>query len=172
MSVELNAVREVKPALPWYKYRMVWLMLGLPLIVVFASFITLFLAIKSDDGVVTDDYYKQGLAINQDLNRDTKAKSLGLKAQLQITGNEFELKLAGDKPINAGQPIQLTMQNMGVKSQDLIATLIPVGSGVWKGKTAQALTPGYWQVHLSTEEWRLIQTVKGDFKVPIAFEAK
>lgn len=172
MSVELDEAAQVKEVLPWYKHRIVWLMLGLPLIVVFASFATLYLAIKSDDGVVTDDYYKQGLAINQDLNRDTKAKSLGLKGQLLISGDAFELKLAGDKAINAGQPIQLTMQNMGVKTQDLTATLVPVGAGVWRGKTAQPLAPGYWQIHLATQEWRMIQTVKGDLKAPIEFEAK
>ncbi|MBK6357531.1 MAG: FixH family protein [Betaproteobacteria bacterium] len=34
-----------------------------PATVVVAGFITLWMAVVSDDGLVTDDYYKQGLAV-------------------------------------------------------------------------------------------------------------
>lgn len=38
--------------MPWWKYRMVWLVIGGPLVVVVASFITLALAIQNPDPVL------------------------------------------------------------------------------------------------------------------------
>ncbi len=40
------------PVSPWWRYRMVWLVLGGPLIVVVASFATLYLAITRPDPVL------------------------------------------------------------------------------------------------------------------------
>ena len=158
---------------PWYKHRIVWLMLGLPLVVVVASFITLYLAIKTDDGVIDDDYYKQGLAINQDLVRDDKAKALGLSAQLQFSGAAVNLKLSASTPaLLAGVPIQLLLQNVGAKAKDQVVTLVPVGDGTWRGQLKQALVAGHWQMHLEAQDWRLLQTVKGDVSAPIVFGSK
>ncbi|WP_338413254.1 hypothetical protein [uncultured Sphaerotilus sp.] len=41
-----------KDTMPWWKYKMVWLVIGGPLIVVVASFITLALAIQNPDPVL------------------------------------------------------------------------------------------------------------------------
>lgn len=158
---------------PWYKHRIVWLMLGLPLVVVVASFITLYLAIKTDDGVVDDDYYKQGLAINQDLARDDKARALGLSAQLQFSDVSVDLRLSALTATSlVGAPIQLSVQNLGAKSKDQVVTLVPVANGVWRGQLKQPLAAGRWQVHLEAQDWRLVQTVKGDFSVPVVFSGK
>jgi hypothetical protein len=37
------------PSLPWWRYRMVWLVVGGPAAVVVASFVTLFLAVHGAD---------------------------------------------------------------------------------------------------------------------------
>lgn len=61
-----------KPA--WWKNWHIWLILGGPIIVIVASFITLYLAIKTPDPAI-DDYYRKGLEINKTLNaqRDNMA---------------------------------------------------------------------------------------------------
>jgi hypothetical protein len=41
-----------KDTMPWWKYKMVWLVIGGPLIVVVASFVTLGLAIRHPDPVL------------------------------------------------------------------------------------------------------------------------
>ncbi len=53
-----------------------------PAIVVLAGVITTYLAVVTSDGLVADDYYKRGLAINQTLARDLVARQLGLRAQI------------------------------------------------------------------------------------------
>jgi hypothetical protein len=67
-----------------------------PAVVVVAGFITLWLAISSDDGLVSDDYYKQGLTVNQRLQRDHLAGDLGLHADVMKSGLGVRLLLAAD----------------------------------------------------------------------------
>jgi hypothetical protein len=51
----------------WYRQRWPWLLIAGPAIVVVASLASAWLAVASDDGVVAQDYYKQGLLINKRL---------------------------------------------------------------------------------------------------------
>jgi uncharacterized protein len=62
----------------WYTNPFVWLIIGGPLLVVVASFITLYLAIKHPDPAI-DDYYRKGIEINKTLDaqgRDTLTESM------------------------------------------------------------------------------------------------
>jgi len=52
----------------WWHYGHMWLVVGGPLVVVIASFITLYFAIKVPDPVVDADYYRKGIEINKTLN--------------------------------------------------------------------------------------------------------
>jgi len=52
---------------PWWKFGYVWLILAGPAVVVVAGFYTLWLAIKTPDPVVSQDYYRQGVEINKTL---------------------------------------------------------------------------------------------------------
>ena len=67
---------------PWYKERWTWLLMLMPATAIVAGSITLWLAIKSFDGLVADDYYKQGLAINQTLAKANVAQDMGLVAHV------------------------------------------------------------------------------------------
>jgi FixH len=72
---------------PWYREPWPWLLMAGPAIVVVAGFLTLGFALQSADGLVADDYYKQGKAINQTLARDVQARTLGYAALLAATGD-------------------------------------------------------------------------------------
>ena len=52
---------------PWWKFGHVWLVVAGPAVVVVASFITLYLAIRTPDPLVTEDYYRKGIEINKTL---------------------------------------------------------------------------------------------------------
>jgi hypothetical protein len=71
-------------ARPWHREPWPWILMAGPAIVIVAGFITLWLAIASDDGLVADDYYKRGLAINQTLSRGQAARDLGLTAEVKL----------------------------------------------------------------------------------------
>ncbi len=68
-----------QPSQPWWHYGHMWLVVGGPLIVVIASFITLYLAITIPDPVTDVDYYRKGIEINKTLD----AKHDGLVPAIQ-----------------------------------------------------------------------------------------
>ena len=54
---------------------MVWMIIMIPFSAVVMGGVMLTLAVSSDDGLVTDDYYRKGLQINRTLERDALAAS-------------------------------------------------------------------------------------------------
>ena len=61
---------------PWYKEPWPWILMAGPGIVIVAGITTAWLAVVSNDGLVSDDYYKEGMTLNQRLQRDHKAETL------------------------------------------------------------------------------------------------
>jgi hypothetical protein len=57
------------------------------------EFYTAWLAVKSNDGLVTDDYYRKGLAANQTIARSEQATRLGLVAGVRIAGDTLSVRL-------------------------------------------------------------------------------
>lgn len=55
---------------PWWKYGHVWLVLSGPAIVVVAGLVTAWIAIRSPDPVLAEDYYRRGIEINKTLARN------------------------------------------------------------------------------------------------------
>ena len=68
----------INSARPWYTQLWPWLVMMGPALVVVAASYTAWIAFTRQDALVVADYYKQGLAINQDLHRDRVAGGLGL----------------------------------------------------------------------------------------------
>ncbi len=50
---------------PWWKYGHVWMVIGGPLVVVVASFITLYLAVSRPDPVISDDAGRKGAEVSK-----------------------------------------------------------------------------------------------------------
>jgi len=76
-----NAAQQIPP---WYREPWPWLLMAGPVAVIFAGIATVWLAVVSSDGLVVDDYYKQGLAINQTLERGALAARLGYRGELRL----------------------------------------------------------------------------------------
>jgi len=74
-----NDLTDPQSAKGWWHYGHMWLVVGGPLAVVIASFVTLYFAIKVPDPVVDADYYRKGIEINKTLD----AKRDGLVPAIQ-----------------------------------------------------------------------------------------
>src|SRR4051794_32043181 len=74
-----------------------------PAAAVFGGVGMLCVAIVSNDGLVADDYYKQGLAINQTLSRDRTARAGAYTAHLLFTPqlDRVRVTVSGEKPADA-----------------------------------------------------------------------
>ena len=58
---------------PWWKFGHMWMVVGGPAVVVMASFVTIYLAVTRPDPVISEDYYQQGIQINQQLDAKSAA---------------------------------------------------------------------------------------------------
>lgn len=142
---------------PWYKQFWLWFILA-PLLVVFAAgFSMLYLAIATDDGVVVDNYYKDGKAIVVRHEEDDYARSLGLNAAMKQQGLSFTIDLKGDLKV---MPEQLLLHVIYPTSKafDVDVVLSHQGLGRFSGKLPEAIS-GNWKLQLQPVAegslWRL-----------------
>lgn len=68
-------------AAPWWKFGHVWLVVAGPAIVVVAGFVTLYLAIRTSDPVVSEDYYRKGIEINKTLEAGSNNLAPAIQAR-------------------------------------------------------------------------------------------
>lgn len=66
---------------PWWKHGHLWLVISGPAVVVLASFVTLYLAIRTPDPVVEEDYYRKGIEINKTLDDAASSLAPAMKAR-------------------------------------------------------------------------------------------
>ncbi|WP_171013534.1 FixH family protein [Chitinivorax sp. B] len=143
---------------PWYRYSAPWLLMAGPAIVVVAGFITAWLAIKHDDALVVDDYYKQGKEINQDLARDQIAKDLGLQVDLMLgAGNqEIRLFLNGNTKLHQTAELTFKLMHPTLAGQDMALKAKQISGTNYQVNLPKPIH-GKW--HVSIEEplqrWRL-----------------
>ena len=89
---------EHPPARPWYRQLCPWFIIAFPESSVAAGTAMVFIAFNNADTLVRDDYYRDGLAINEELARDRRARELGLSASVRFdsTTGEVVVDLAND----------------------------------------------------------------------------
>lgn len=135
------------PPSPWYRNRWPWILMAGPAIVVVAGIATAVLAVQTDDPVVADDYYTQGLAINRELAREQRARDLAVGASLQFNeeGTRVRAVLATRGPMPSALKLSLLPLARSAEAQDIALT--PVAPGVFEGpmKRPQA---GNWDLEL------------------------
>jgi hypothetical protein len=96
---------------PWYRQFWPWFLFGLPGVAVVAGITTVIIANVTFDGLVVDDYYKQGLAINRDLDKDRMAAHLGLSADMKfdLQKGTVDVVLDSSVPIPSQQQLDLAL---------------------------------------------------------------
>jgi hypothetical protein len=153
----------VAPLKHWYHEPWPWLLMAGPALVILAGMITAYLAVVTNDGLVADDYYKQGLAINQTLSRDAVARQLGHRARVVFAPDlgRVEAIFHGDKPVS-GQLV-LRLAHAGRPSLDRSLPLTREADQSYVS-VFPPLVPGRWQVTLEDGQrsWRLV----GDIRLP------
>lgn len=141
---------------PWYKERWPWILIAGPATVVVAGFVTLWLAVASNDGLVTDDYYKEGLAVNQRLQRDQAAADLGLHADLMHAGMNVRLLMGSDAPVVLPEVLTVRLSHPTRAGLDQLVSLKSEGGNFYGGKLAAEIE-GRWLVAIEDPagQWRL-----------------
>ena len=143
--------------LPWYREPLVWMVLAIPATAVLGGVVMLVLANATWDGLVADDYYRQGMQINRSLARDAEAARLGLVAALAFPASGVvEARLTGAG--TDGDRLTLRFAHATRTNADIQVRLTRSAGGVWRG-ALPPLPSGKWYAELGNERWRLAAPV-------------
>ncbi|MGQ0579799.1 MAG: FixH family protein [Betaproteobacteria bacterium] len=148
MSVVSGQIRK-----PWYREPWPWLLIAGPATVIVAGVVTAWIAMMNEDGLVADDYYKQGLAINQVIRRESAAAALDMRARVLFGENRVRVLLTG-----SGLPRELVLRlvHRTRAGLDREVRLINRANGWYEGGLATTAS-GRWNLLLEDGDrsWRL-----------------
>lgn len=158
-------------AKPWYREPWPWFLMSLPATAVVAGLTTAWIAVQSADGLVVGDYYKEGLAINQTLERDDAAHALGLTATLKSEDGAMTLTLAGHLKAYPEELI-LTLAHPTHQGMDHTLTLHHAGGGHYRA-ALPAMPAGKWHAQLIdvASTWRLAGVLHSPFQQAVTLSS-
>ena len=144
--------------LPWYRQFWLWFLISLPASVVVAGFVTLYIAADGADDLVSDEYYKNGLAINRQLEKKKRADALALTASLEFSQHSVAVTVTGDV---LAEKLYLTLSHPLEADRDFDVELHRLEPGFYAGSMKEAI---FFRWHWSLENseippWRLDGTV-------------
>jgi hypothetical protein len=155
-------------AKPWYREPWPWLLMALPAAAVVGGIVTAVIAFRGADGVVAADYYRRGLAINDELSRSRRAAELGIEAELHIGGIEpgdpIGVRLVAAQALAPEATLRVRLIHPGRSGADRSAVLARIGgaqdgrsaeyAGGWTEAAPVARQPA-WRIVVETAQWRI-----------------
>lgn len=158
MSMSTIAPVAEKTDKPWYAQLWPWLLILGPLTVVIAGCFTMWLAFRNQDALVVRDYYKEGMAINQDLRRDRVATELGLTVRLRydVTQGKLRGSVSGRGGVPCTEKLIIRLVHSTLPEKDIALSAQPDARGVFSVGLPM-LEMARWQVIVENEtrRWRL-----------------
>jgi len=153
---------------PWWKEPMVWLVAGLPVIAVVASFVTYFIAADKPDALVNAGYHKEGMAPGKDTSRIKRAIALSIAGELAMVNGVARLKLTGRLDAMPAS-LALLLLHPTQSDQDVHVQLQGNGQGEYSGAMPET-NPGkrQWILEPNDRAWR----ITGELTLPLAGTVK
>jgi uncharacterized protein len=96
-----GSVNSAEAAAPWWREPWPWILMSGPAAVIVAGLATAWVAWSGADGLVAEDYYKRGLAINRVIEREAAAARAGLEAEIGLNDAGLRLRF----PAGAGPQV-------------------------------------------------------------------
>jgi hypothetical protein len=134
-----------------------------PFIVIIASFVSFgFAASTMDrDGLVSDNYYKEGLAAGETVARSEKAKELGIIASVALTQDGVRVRLSAGAEKQFAPPPAITLTLSHPTRAGLDQSLVLPWDGHYYSGQLRLPAAGHWLLLLEDEgkSWRLMGAV-------------
>jgi len=148
----MNASNELDTS-PWYRQPWPWILMAGPAFVIVAGIAMAWVAFSGQDGLVVDDYYRQGLAINQTLARDARASQLGLSGEVRMSGNGIEVSILSNAPLP--KQVRLALVHPTLSGMDQVIFAPEVAPGQYAA-AIKPLLPSRWRILAEGGDWRLV----------------
>lgn len=135
---------------PWYKQGWPWALITIPLLTIIACGVTIYIAFNTDDSLVKDNYYKEGLAINQSIDRIEYARSISLIAKIDIDKDAklIYLNLQSSQGLPTRLVVKLSHPTLEAKDQNFELESLSGGDYVAE---LNSLEDAYWHVSVEDE---------------------
>ncbi|MET0356872.1 MAG: FixH family protein [Cellvibrio sp.] len=130
--------------LPWYRQFWFWFIFGPLIFIIAMCVVTVTIAFKNSDDVVTDNYYKVGRMINQTFAQDEKAAALQLVANVKfddLTG-EVSLSLTGNHAFP--KQMLLFLDNPAKANKDQTILLTEIVAGTYRGELRESIEHSWY----------------------------
>ena len=158
---------------PWWQHRWPWIILFMLSSVIVACMVTIYIAVTTRDSLVADDYSKHGRGINQRLEKDQKALSLGVVASLsyaKVNASTFELTIALELPKQEDQGsnnltggnspafliLELSHPTLAQLDRNLVLRRVS-GNNIRYSIQTDPLAAAYWHasIYSPDKDWRV-----------------
>lgn len=141
---------------PWYREPWPWFLMSGPIIVIIAALVSAWIAISSNDGLVSEDYYKQGLAAGETLARSKLAETLGITVAMRLEGDHVRVRLGSRDASVTPTALHLTLSHPTRAGIDQHVVLKAVG-GEYVGELNLPAS-GHWLLIVEDEAktWRVM----------------
>lgn len=171
----MNADLMSQQPLPWYRYGWPWFLISIPLVSIVLGGVMLNLALKANNSLVVDDYYKEGKAINLRIERDRVSALLGLSVSLSASSEGLIMGVSRQAPevsvslqakaeklqqvFSWPDTLQLRWVHVTEESKDGASLLKSVGGSRYVAVGVHLPHSGKYRLHLQGQngsEWRLV----------------
>jgi len=142
------AKTETGSNLSWHRQPWPWFLMALPVIAVIGGITTAVFAVKSNDGLVTKDYYKEGLAVVKQVAYYERARELGLSATATVREGAISVKLSSARGEDLPATLYLTIVHPTREGFDQEVVLPRTPDGLYSAPV-EPLQAGHWRFHLA-----------------------
>lgn len=143
--------------IPWYKQFWPWFLIAFPLSAVLGGIATIIIAMHKPDGLVVDEYYKEGLAINRTLAKQQYAQQFAITALAEYDPATGTLAVSMNGQLEQ-QPAQLRLKLVHPTLANLDQELLLLPAPDHRYITNLAVTQkGNWHVILEpdSQQWQI-----------------
>jgi len=161
MNQHQNKTEPNEEIKPWYRYGWVWFLIGIPGSAVVVGIAYLWVSITMADSLVADDYYREGRAINQRLEKDEEGVRRGITLKSKLLAiNESQMRISVEFQAPPQEPrpqfLRIRMSHPTIDHLDITGTLMPAAGNVYE-TAVPTIAPGRWHVQVEDQQsiWRV-----------------
>ena len=139
---------------PWYRHRWPWLLMSGPAAVLLAGAVTTWIAFATADGLVAEDYYKQGMGLNRLIAREERARELGISLEAELGASTISIRLKGATP----EALFVHLAHTTRAGHDQRLRLVPTQPGLYQAELPE-LPSGRWRIVVEDPRatWRIVK---------------
>jgi hypothetical protein len=153
----------------WYRNPLVWMLIAFPAWSVVAGVATVVTAFRVFDGVVVDDYYARGKAINVTIERDLAAERRGITALATLTSGaassgsraepSIEVLLTALDVAALPATLKLAFLHSTHGGADAQVELQRTAPGAYRA-AVPPLAHGKYYLQIEAEDWRIVGALR------------